>query len=360
MKGGSRFSVLGSRFSIPRAREMTRIRTGRTAWGTENREPRTESHPIWHSFRSAEHVASIRFKSVIVLGIFTILLLFWTVRVSAARSAGDVDCRLGPDAPAVHWDTRDDAGHLVRFPPRINVPAQHRPLVIVTYNIAGHDELFRPNHIAQIAAAINQMKPDVVGLQEVHRRTWESRYRDQLEELEHDTGMHGFFGRSRHVGKGEFGNAILTRGEIVSAVVHPLPGRGEPRTLIESVVRLDGATINVYVTHLATWARLNASIRRKQIDCVAKHLQTSNYPFVLTGDFNAAPDTPEVRAFDRESAAQLCGRVIPNTNPFLHQRIDYVWADYGWEVVRTQVPRIGPSDHWPVVSELQWARAAAK
>jgi endonuclease/exonuclease/phosphatase family metal-dependent hydrolase len=245
---------------------------------------------------------------------------------------------------------------MVEFPSRSDLPSQQRPLVVMTYNIAGHDERFRSTHIAQIVAAINEVRPDIVGLQEVHRGTWQSRDRDQLEELEQGTGMHGFFGASFQRGHGQFGNAILTRGDIVSAMVHPLPGHGEPRSLIESVLRIDGATINFYVTHLAAWHRMNASVRGRQLDCVAKYIRTSTYPFLLAGDFNAAPDTREVMAFDRENLAQICGRILPVTNPLLHRRIDYVWADYGWEVNRTSVPHIGPSDHWPVVTELMWNR----
>jgi endonuclease/exonuclease/phosphatase family metal-dependent hydrolase len=228
----------------------------------------------------------------------------------------------------------------------------------MTYNIAGHDTWFRPSHIAQIVAAINQVHPDIVGLEEVHRGTRQSRHRDQMEELERGTGMHGFFGASFRYGSGEFGNAILTRGDIVSATVHPLPGGREPRTLIESVIRIDGATISFYVTHLTAWLRLHASLRGRQLACVAKYIRTSSYPFLLAGDFNAAPDTREVRAFERQNVAQMCGRSLPPTAPLLRRRIDYVWADYGWEVQRTWVPRAGPSDHWPVVTELCWAPAA--
>jgi endonuclease/exonuclease/phosphatase family metal-dependent hydrolase len=298
-------------------------------------------------------VASVRSKIPAILPILAALVLAATNRALAAPA---VDCNPTPRNPAITWVTGDDHGRTVEFPPRINFPAQQRPLVVMTYNIAGHDERFRSTHIAQIVAAINEVKPDIVGLEEVHRHTWQSRYRDQLEELEVGTGMHGFFGASFQHGNGQFGNAILTRGDIISAVVHPLPGRGEPRTLIESVLRIDGAIINFYVTHLTAWDRMNASVRGRQLDCVAKYIRTSTYPFLLAGDFNAAPGAPEVIAFDRENLAQLCGRTLPVTNPLLHKRIDYIWADYGWEVNRTWIPYIGPSDHWPVVAELKWIR----
>src|SRR5882724_1765131 len=180
---------------------------------------------------------TIRSKSAIFIGVLSLFALFWIYQVFAARRA-TVTCDPRPVAPAIAWVT--SANHGRSFPPRINFPVQERPLVVMTYNIAGHDELVRSDHIARIAAVINQVRPDIVGLQEVHRWTWQSRFHDQFAELERRTGMHGFFGRSLQKGRGEFGNAILTRGEIVSAVVYPLAGSGEPRTLIESVLRIDG------------------------------------------------------------------------------------------------------------------------
>jgi endonuclease/exonuclease/phosphatase family metal-dependent hydrolase len=264
-------------------------------------------------------------------------------------------CTDAPE-PAIAWVEEDDHGRAVEYPARIDMPAQERPLVVMTYNIAGHDARIRATHIAQIVAAINAIRPDIVGLQEVHRGTWLARHHDQLGDLEKGTGMHGFFGASFRSGGGEFGNAILTRGEIVSATVRTLPGGGEPRTLLESVLRIDGATINFYVTHLTSWQRLHAAVRGRQLACVAKDIRTSSYPFLLAGDFNAAPGTPEVKAFDGENVAQMCGPSLPPTAPLLRRRIDYVWADYGWEVRRAWVPRVGPSDHWPVVTELMWTR----
>ncbi|HXH42159.1 MAG TPA: endonuclease/exonuclease/phosphatase family protein, partial [Thermoanaerobaculia bacterium] len=145
-------------------------------------------------------------------------------------------------------------------------------------------------------------------------------------------------------------------GEIVSAVVHPLPSVGEPRSVLESVIRIDGASLNVYVTHLTTWARLNAKTRGVQLDCLAKHVRTSRYPYLLLGDFNAPPQAAEVAKFEKEDAAQLCGPDIKVTHPMLGQRIDYIFADWGWRVAGTRAVPTGSSDHYPVIAELFWSR----
>ncbi len=44
-------------------------------------------------------------------------------------------------------------------------------------------------HLAEIARVIREQRPDVVALQEVHRGTWQARFRDQPAELARLTGM---------------------------------------------------------------------------------------------------------------------------------------------------------------------------
>src|SRR4029453_9302658 len=57
-----------------------------------------------------------------------------------------------------------------------------RPLRILSYNIEGQAALVRGGYLEKIAAVIREQQPDVVALQEVHRHTWEARYRDQAVE----------------------------------------------------------------------------------------------------------------------------------------------------------------------------------
>jgi endonuclease/exonuclease/phosphatase family metal-dependent hydrolase len=292
-----------------------------------------------------------------ILGILSILLLVFLYRVFAVYTVRGGECDAKPVDPRLRIATRSENGQVVSYPVRIGYPPQQRPLVVMTYNIAGHDELIDPEHIQRIAAAINQVKPDIVGLEEVHRKTWQSRYRDQLAELERATHMNGYFGASYTEVGGRFGNAILTRGRLISEVVHPLPTVGEPRSVLEAVIEIDGATINFYVTHLSTWGGLNSKIRGEQLECLAKHVRTSRWPYIVAGDFNAGQDASEIHRFRTLNAAQLCGENIGPTHPTMNRRIDYIFADYGWEVRSARVMNIGPSDHWPAIAELMWERS---
>jgi len=293
-------------------------------------------------------------RLIIVLSL--VLLLWISYRVFAVYTVRSGECRPKPVDPNLRLLTRDESGQIVSFPERTGYPAQTRPLLVMTYNIAGHDQLYDPNHIRKIADVIRQVHPDIVGLQEVHRKTWQSRFHDQAKELQALTGLNLFFGPSFGEVGGGFGNAILTRGDILAATVHPLPSVGEPRSVIESVVRIDGAMLNVYVTHLTAWGRLKSASRDDELQCLAKHVRTSRYPYLLLGDFNAPPEREEMRKFRKMNAAQICGEDIGITIPSLRERIDYIWADYGWQPQSAHVVKAGPSDHYPVIAQLFWNR----
>jgi endonuclease/exonuclease/phosphatase family metal-dependent hydrolase len=298
---------------------------------------------------------SRRRRIVIVLsGIF---LLFITYKVLAVWTIQYGECKPKPVDPSLRLLTRDERGRLVSFPERIGYPAQARPLVVMTYNISGHNELYDSHHLQKIATVINAVKPDIVGLQEVHRKTWQTRFNDQVLELQRLTHLNAYFGATFGEAGGGFGNAILTRGTFVYSGVHQLPAIGEPRAVVESLVRIDNILINVYVTHLTTWGKFKRKDRDEELVCLAKHVRTSRYPYLLMGDFNAPPESEEIRHFRQINAAQICGETLAPTHPLMNERIDYVWADYGWEVRAARVLATGPSDHYPVVAELFWNRS---
>lgn len=229
-------------------------------------------------------------------------------------------------------------------------------LKVMSYNVGGHGALWSRRHLERVAEVIAVERPDVVGLQEVHRGTWQSRFEDQAAALARATGMELGFGRSFGWGRGEFGNAVLTTGAVRSVAVHPLPGRGEPRSLLEAHVDLGGAGLRFFVTHLSAWGRLTSAARDLQAAWLAERLRGCGDPFVLAGDFNAPPGAPELRHLVAIELFQVCGDGLECTHRMTRQRLDYVLADRGWTIVGTRVPRTGPSDHWPVVVELARSR----
>ena len=298
----------------------------------------------------------VRPRRKLILGILAVLLVIFVYRVFFIYTVRSGECRPRPVDPDLRQLTRDEHGTLVSFPERIGFPRQRRPLVVMTYNIAGHDELIDGDHAREIAETIRRLHPDIVMLQEVHRGTWQVRFRDQFAELKARTGLQGTFAPSYVRWGGAYGNAILTRGDFVRVEVHPLPCVGEPRALLEATIRIDGATISVYATHLTSWGRLNSEIREEQLRCLGQEIRGSRFPYILAGDLNTGPDSPEMEAFRRENVAQLASQDIGTTFPTWNEQLDYIFADHGWQVRSSRVWPIGVSDHLPVTAELMWER----
>ena len=235
------------------------------------------------------------------------------------------------------------------------------PVSVMSYNIQGHGALIGRRYLEGVARVIRRARPQVVGLQEVHRGTWAARFGDQVEILAELTGMEPSFGRSLSLRRGEYGNALLTRGRVVEEEVEILPGEAERRSVLRSRVLLGGTgygedeAIDVFVTHLAAWGRFGRAIRVRQARFVADRLRSADRPFVLAGDLNAPPGAAELAPLVGDGRLRLCGESTGRsaaTHRFLRQRIDYVFAGPSWQRVGARVLRAGPSDHYPVLATL--------
>lgn len=266
------------------------------------------------------------------LGCLTVIVVIFAYRILSVYEFRAGECRAGKDRAVI-------------------APTYPKRLVVMSYNIQGHAALLRDGHIRAVAETINRFRPDIVGINEAHRNTWQSRFKDHVDQLRLATRMNAVFGESYEQLGGQFGNAILTRGRIARHDLHKLPGTGEPRTLLEAKIEIDGGTVMFYVTHLAAWEKLNRAIRGRQLACMNRYLGTSPHPFILTGDLNAPPDSPEIVAFRRAEAMQMAGPPSP-THRVMELPIDYVFADRGWQVRASRTLDDGPSDHRPVLVEL--------
>lgn len=224
-------------------------------------------------------------------------------------------------------------------------------LRVMSYNIQGHAAARRQDHLPKLAEVIAAVAPDVVGLQEVHCGTRAGPVH-QGEALAALTGMNHWFGRSCAMDGGDYGNAVLTRGTIESAHVHPLPGSGEPRSVLQADIDVDGLRFTFFVTHLAAWGRLLRVARMQQIATLGDIIARGALPHVLVGDFNVPPAAEEIKVLLSHGHLRVCGDVREATFPMTRQRLDYVFCDPRWEFIGAEVIRRGPSDHWPLVVEL--------
>ncbi|TFV55537.1 endonuclease [Geodermatophilus sp. DF01-2] len=248
------------------------------------------------------------------------------------------------------------------------------PVRLVTFNThhgVGDDGRHDLPRLATVLAAADA---DVICLQEVDRHFGgRSEDVDQALLLSRALDMQLAWGpaidepRREKGPRRQYGNALLSRLPILVSDVHPLPGDGEPRSALRTMVELDGAALWVTTTHLST---RSAEERAAQAAAIARLHTAPMETGVLVGDFNADPGAPELAALregftdawelapDRDDQAgwrfwhHRHGETHPARRP--HRRIDQVWVSPGVGVARAHVlDAAGASDHLPLAVDLE-------
>ncbi|MGY1823686.1 endonuclease/exonuclease/phosphatase family protein [Geodermatophilus sp. SYSU D00079] len=248
------------------------------------------------------------------------------------------------------------------------------PVRLVTFNThhgVGDDGRHDLPRLAKVLAAADA---DVICLQEVDRHFGDrSEDVDQALLLSRALDMQLAWGpaidepRRDERERRQYGNALLSRLPILVSDVHPLPASGEPRSALRTMVELDGGTLWVTTTHLSTRTAGERSAQAARLASLHTEPMAAG---VLVGDFNTAPDAPELAALrerftdawelarDRDDQAgwrfwqQDEGLTHPARRP--HRRIDHVWVTPGVAVAGARVlDGAGASDHLPVVVDLE-------
>jgi endonuclease/exonuclease/phosphatase family metal-dependent hydrolase len=239
-----------------------------------------------------------------------------------------------------------------------------------------------------IAETLRHLDADVVALQEV----WDSASGvGQPAALAGALGYHHVFAAGFDAGDALFGNAILSRWPIASSTTCSLPSTSTTEEFRVALrVDVDGprGPFEVYTTHL-NWRYDESHVRQAQVRALTEFVAESKdrrYPPILCGDFNAEPDSDEVRMLTGRATVPVPrlvfidawdvagdgpGYTWCNDNPFAardleaDRRIDYVLV--GWRKARgaghvvgarvaaiDPVDGVYPSDHYAVVAELRY------
>ena len=261
-----------------------------------------------------------------------------------------------------------------------------RVLTLNLWNLAGDWRARRE----EVVVWLRQLEPDVVCLQEVID---DGRGRNTAEWLAERTGFAGvaFGGAPIEDGDGaRFGNAVLSRSAIDHSATHGLPsGDPRPEPIERVVLHARTAGLDVFSTHLTSlyWC---GNLREQQVVRLDEVVRAeadpaADLPAILAGDFNADPDSTEIRflcgnaSIDGRStyyqeAWRVAGGREPgitwsNDNPFAaaehepERRIDYVFV--GWRrpdgrgtvtacsvVCDRPLTGVHPTDHYGVLADI--------
>ncbi|MFF5498161.1 endonuclease/exonuclease/phosphatase family protein [Streptomyces aquilus] len=255
-----------------------------------------------------------------------------------------------------------------------------------------------------ILAVLRELRPDVVGLQEVwaDRRTGEN----LAEWLASELDLHCTWAPSpaperwqRRIATADdsvdIGNAVLSRWPVTDRATLRLPAPPDlddgRQALYARVEPPGGTPVPFFTTHLTSPLHASA-VRVQQVrslaEFVAAHRGNTPFPPVVTGDFNAWPDSDEIRVLaGTRTAPVVPGQVFFDAweyaepgapgatwtpeNPYVHPglgpgvRVDYIHvggpAGPDGEGTVRGVRRAGhgpvdgvwPSDHAAVVADLQ-------
>jgi endonuclease/exonuclease/phosphatase family metal-dependent hydrolase len=173
-----------------------------------------------------------------------------------------------------------------------------RTLRVVTLNIWNQSGPW-PQRLSAIRAGLTELRPDIVGLQEVLRPNG-SESPDQARLIAEGLGYQIAYGAAFDSGGIEFGNAVLSQFPILRAEVFPLPkvDTNESRSVLFAELDAPVGPIPFFVTHL-NWRFHEGYVREAQVIAIAERVKKlapiAGFPPIVVGDFNAAPDADEIR-----------------------------------------------------------------
>jgi len=298
-----------------------------------------------------------------------------------------------------------------------------RVLRIVTLNIGSLLDAGWEERLPLIGSQLAEVAPDVVCLQEVATSGTRANAAQQVLDSQREHGGQleylGYGGLPATLPKGffddepdiEMGSAVLSRWPVDVVATHPLPF--DPKNagvhmFTYELVHARTAGLDIFSTHLAA-APTDGAHRRLQVQEIDRLIREARgpgdsdpwdaarqpMPVILCGDFNAEPDSDEIRFLCGltplggsdtfyQDAWRVAGDETPGyTNHWgnrlgghlnIHRkRIDYVFVgdpfvrrDSGGRVLNAKivvddvVDGWPPSDHAGVLAEIVWPKALPK
>lgn len=232
-------------------------------------------------------------------------------------------------------------------------------LAVASYNVhrcIGRDGRHDPGRVAKV---IEELAADAIALQEVDFRYHVRRGVDQLHFLAEATGMQSVWGPVLYGPRGQYGNALLTRHEVLSVrgIDLSVP-RHQRRGALDVELLVHGTPIRIIAAHLGLGFRERGIQFRQLLREVGGD---PHRPLILLGDFNEwrLPNRP-LRGLHRFFGRTPAVRSFPSGFPLL--KLDRIWVQPRSALLAVEVHNSAwarrASDHLPVraVIARHWER----
>jgi len=216
----------------------------------------------------------------------------------------------------------------------------------------------------QVAEACAALQADVLALQEVDKGQVRSGFKDMAALAAKAAGMQVVFRRAMWLHAGQYGNALLVRGEIDDVKTIKLRGDRrhqvqignqvrrlwrEPRNAIVATARIDDHAVSVAATHLSGIQ----GVKQHQLSQVLGALEARPTPQVLMGDLNMLPWM--VRGYLSDDMTLPDGPpTVSMPDPI--RSIDHI-AVNGLTIRRVDARGFPVSDHLARIVEVDWPPA---
>ena len=197
------------------------------------------------------------------------------------------------------------------------------------------------------AKRVAELAPDVAGLQEVDNKTNRSGAEvDQLAELARLTNLTPTFVGKTELPGGVYGIGILSKEKPLRTDKVVMAGSAHPRVL----QMCEFERYVFFNTHFP----LKGDLREKAAKIAEDESKKRSKPIVFVGDFNAEPNSPEIRFLE-----QTWTRVSPNAPTYPadapNVQIDYVFVKNASKITvhdARVVDDPSTSDHRPVFCDI--------
>ncbi len=225
---------------------------------------------------------------------------------------------------------------------------------VVTYNIHHGKDIFNNPSLDKILSLLKRVQADIINLQEVDNLRPDTNHQNQALFLAKNLGMRYLYAAVRNYAVGSYGNAILSKYSIVNSENIILEDEKDSRACLKAEIRINKQRITVFNTHLG----LIQPIRYQHLaEIILPQIINLHNPALLTGDFNAPPERPEIQMLSQVLTDTFIKNSGTNVGTFpadkASARIDYIFTNQYLSPIDYYIIDSDGSDHLPVVAMLE-------